>query len=309
MRVLITAVLIVLFSRVAIADEVFGNWMIFPGPNPEAAELLPDADPDMVFRIGQIIFEYPIDRLAKDDHPVNDLSELQSVADAVNAATPGPALKSLVDQQLITPHKFHFETATILDRGDAGLMWTVTYALFPKKGGFSGVPFRYRAVLDGGGNLIVPRLTVFDAFYHSPTEGWSCSVLQLPARPTIKDTALAAETIQSRATKSLVSATKDTGATNQALMRMVFQSQESIQIPVAAEATGKLIHIEIWAVNFRDPSRKERSDELFTVWVTADGRTADIQHLDHWWDADEQPDARETSAQSVLKSQSAPRSP
>jgi len=90
---------------------------------------------------------------------------------------------------------------------------------------------------------------------------------------------------------------------------MVFQSQKLIQIPVAAEATGKLNHIEIWAVNFRDPTRKERSDELFTLWVTADGRTAGIKHLDHWWDADEQPDARETSAQPVLKSQSAPRSP
>lgn len=196
MRALFALVLIVLLScAAAIADEVFGNWMIFPGPNPEASELLCDADPDAVFRIGQIIFEYPFDRLAEDDDPVHDLSQLQSVAEAVKAATPSPALEALVAQQLIVPHEFHFESATILDRGDAGLMWNVNYELSPKAGGSTGVPFRYRAVLDGRGNLIPPRLTVFDAYFHSPKEGWTCSVLQLPSSPTAKDAALATESI------------------------------------------------------------------------------------------------------------------
>jgi hypothetical protein len=285
-------VLIVLLSRAAaIADEVFGNWMIFPGPNPDAADLLRDADPDAVFRIGQIIFEYPFDRLAKVDQPIDDLSKLQSVADSVKAATPGPSLGALVDQQLIISHEFHFESATILDRGDAGLMWNVTYELFPKKVGFSGVPFRYRAVLDGRGNLIPPRLTVFDAYFHSPKEGWTCSVLQL--LPAVKDAALDPEGIRSRATKSLRNATKHGDAAKEVMNRMAYHGQKVIQIPIAADATGKLVHVEIWAVNFCGPSRKERPDELFTVWVTADGRTADIQHLDHWWDADEQKDERE----------------
>ena len=292
MRILITVVLSVLLSRsAAIADDVFGSWMIFPGPNPDAADLLRDADPDAVFRFGQIIFEYPFGQLADVDQPVNDLSKLQSVADVVQAATPGPSLAALVDQQLIIAHEFHFESATILDRGDAGLMWNITYELFPKEGGFSGVPFRYRAVLDGRGSLIPPKLNVFDAYFHFPKEGWTCSVLQL--LPAAKGAALDPEEIRSRATKSLRDATKHGGATPEVLNRMAYRGQTVIQIPVAADENGKLDHVEIWAVSFCDASRKERPDELFTVWVTLDGRTADIQHLDHWWDADEPMDERE----------------
>lgn len=292
MRILITVGLTVLLSRsAAIADDVFGSWMIFPGPNPDAADLLRDADPDAVFRIGQIIFQYPLGQLAEVDQPVNDLSKLQSVADAVQAATPGPSLAALVDQQLIISHEFHFESATILDRGDAGLMWNITYELFPKEGGFSGVPFRYRAVLDGRGNLIPPKLSVFDAYFHSPEEGWTCSVLQL--LPAVKGAALDPEEIRSRATISLRDATKHSGVTPEITNRMAYRGQTVIQIPVAADANGKLDHVEIWAVSFCDASRKEGPDELFTVWVTPDGRTADIQHLDHWWNTDEHMDGRE----------------
>lgn len=282
MKILIAAVLGVLLSgSTAIGQEVFGSWMIFPGPNPEAADLLPAADPDTVFRIGQIIFDYPIDRLAKDPRPVSDLSKLQSVANAVKSAMPGPALEALVNQQLISPHKFHFTSTTVLDHGDAGLMWNINYDLFPKEGGFSGVPFRYRAVLDGHGRLISPRLTVFDAFFHSPNEGWTCSVLQLPATPTAKDSVLAAEEIRSRATEILSKRAERADAAEATKIRMVYESQERMRIPIATDATGKLIHVEIWAVNFRDPSRKERPAERLTVWVTEDGRLAEIRHLDH----------------------------
>jgi len=282
MKILIAAILSVLLSgSTAIGQEAFGSWMIFPGPNPEAADLLPSADPDTVFRIGQIIFDYPIDRLDKVPRPVSDLSNLQSVANAVNSAMPGPALEALVNQQLNSPHKVQFRSATVLDHGVTGLMWNITYDLLPKEGGFSGVPFRYQAVLDGNGRRISPRMSVFDAFFHSPDEGWTCTVLNLPATPTAKDSVLAAEEIRSLATGSLSNRAELADTANATKIRMVYESQERIRIPIAMDSTGKLIHVEVWAVNFSDPSRKERREERLTVWVTEDGRLAEILHLDH----------------------------
>jgi hypothetical protein len=260
----------------AFGQEVFGPWGIFPGPNPEPTDLLPDADPETVFRIGQILFEYPFDRWNKVKEPVDDLSKLQTVAGAVKASTPGPALLALAEQQLTIPHTFHFESAKVLDCGDHGFIWYMTYELFPKMGQFSGIPYQYQAVLDGRGNLIEPRLTVFDAYFHSPEEGWSYSVLQLPASPTPEDAALAPEKIRSLATESLIKVTGNADTAKAARARMKYQSQKLIRIPIAADATGTLSHVEIWSVNFRDPARKARPDELFTVWVTKDGRTADI---------------------------------
>ncbi len=291
-RTLIAAILIALFIRTdAIADDVFGNWGIFPGPNPEAADLLPDADPDTVFRIGQMIFEYPIDRLGKDDQAFNELSLLQSVSDTVKKATPSPAIAAIVDQQLNTPHRFDFVSATVSSLGDEGLTWDVVYNLLPKEGGFSGTPYQYRAVLDGHGNLIPPQLTLFDAFFHSNKEGWTCCTLRLPTSPTAKDAALSAEKIRDIAMESLADRTKAPNAAVTARSRMKYDSQKIIRIPCVTNPTGGPEHVNIWAVSFRDPARKrdpalkEDTGERLTVWVTESGRAADVRHLDHYWDA------------------------
>jgi hypothetical protein len=204
-------------------------------------------------------------------------------------------LSALVDQQLQIPHTFRLDEVTAENWGDAGFMWRVTYSLFPKQGASTGIPFQYRAVLDGWGNLISPRLAVFDLYFHSPDEGWTSSVLRLPASPSAKDAALDAEKIRNRATEKLEEAkSKAKKAGNAALTRMTFKDQKLIRIPVASDANGSLSYLDIWAVNFRDASKPNRPDEPFTVWVTADGRTADIQHVDlYFWDNDRLRDKRE----------------
>lgn len=293
MKTLMAAVFIAMYCGAAAgADDVFGGWGIFPGPNPEAIDLLPDADPGAVFRIGQVLFEYPFDRMPEGHQPVKNLSQLQSVADAVTVATPGPLLVALACQQLTVPHRFQFTSATVLDYGDAGFIWRVTYELFPEESGSTGVPYRYLSVVDGHGNLVLPRRSVFDAFFHSHTEGWTCSVLQLPASPSVKEVVIAPAEIRSRATEALLNAKSHSDAAGTVARRMVYHGQKVVRIPVASGATGELIHVEVWAVNFRDPAKKGRPDELFTVWVAPDGRTAEIRHLDHAWETDEPPHAQ-----------------
>lgn len=278
---LTTAVFLLIPNTNGIADEVFGNWTIFLG-NPEATDFLPDADPENTFSIGQIIFEYPVDR-PRQDRPVTKLSELQSVAAIVKAAIPGPALRALIEQQLKLPHDFEFESAKVVDFGDDGFMWKVEFYLVPFQGGIAGVPFRYQALLDGHGKLIPPRLTIYDAFFHSSKGGWTSSAMRLPEGPTAKKSILTDKEIRQRAITSLVDATKRKADDERVAVDMVYQSQQLVSIPVATDEGGNVTKVNIWAVNFRDPAVQQPSKRLFTVWVTEDGRTADIGHIDHWF--------------------------
>jgi hypothetical protein len=105
--------------------------------------------------------------------------------------------------------------------------------------------------------------------------------LNLPATPTAKDSVLAAEEIRRLATGGFSNKAELAGTANAIKVRRVYESQERIRIPIAMDSTGKLIHVEVWAVNFSAPSRKERREERLTVWVTEDGGLAEILHLDH----------------------------
>jgi len=60
---------------------------------------------------------------------------------------------------------------------------------------------------------------------------------------------------------------------------MVYHGQKVVRLPVASDATGELIHVDVWAVNFRDPAKKGRPDENsgdVPVFVeTCDGLTSE----------------------------------
>src|SRR5258708_6709210 len=111
----------------AFGQDVFGDWMIFPGPNPAPKDLLPDSDAENLFRTGQIIFENPDESALKIEQPVKKLSDLPSVTEIVKRAEPNRSLEALVRQQLSAPHRFDFERATVSDCGDAGLVWRVSF--------------------------------------------------------------------------------------------------------------------------------------------------------------------------------------
>lgn len=293
MRLLFVPIVLALHlpSR-ATAEDVFGNWTIFPGPNPRPADLLPDAPPEALFRIGQIIFENPSTDSLRIQHQVRELAELPSVADVVKSAKAPPHLIALVKQQLPAPHRFQFEEASVVDYGDSGLMWEVTHALYPSQGGFSGVPFRYRTVLDGRGMVLRPQLIVFDSCFLSPESGWINSTLRLPSEHASSKSRLEPDLIRKRATQKLAQTIgpADGRPEDSLEARMLFRNQERIRIPISTKTDGTLQHTEIWAVNFRIAKRRLRPEEVFTVWVTTDGTVARIKTLKLWPDSDEQHD-------------------
>lgn len=285
-RLIIAATFALFPASLAIAQDVFDYWMVFPGPNPDASDILPDADPESVFRIGQIVFENSVDDFSNVKNPVNNLADLPTVSEIVKSADARPHLQALVQQQLSSPHNFEFEQATVIDDGDAGFRWQVTYALYLKQGGGTGVPFRYVTVLDARGKIIPPRVTVFDAYFHSRTDGWSVSTLPLPQTQPARDASLTDSVIRNLATKQLE--TLAVGQAKGRANRMQYRNQELVRIPISTDSTGAIIYADIWAINFTDTERKDRPDEAFTVWIAADGHLAELRHLDVEINADEQ---------------------
>lgn len=286
MRLLLLSVVVSLtHGGAAFGQDVFGEWRIFPGPNPEAVDLLGRSDPtsDEAFRIGQLIFDFPLEPDFKVAEPVTELSNLPPVAEIVKAAQPGLALEALAQEQLRVPHQFDFEQATVVNYGsELGFLWNVTYELFPRQGGFSGVPYRYRAMTDGRGKIIPPRLTVFDAVFHSPDNGWTCSTLRLPTAPLKPDATPTEDELRERATAHLEAFYARLPPKLQASLskRMQYRDQKLVRLPYSTDAKGKMIYNDLRAVNFVDPARKNRPEELFTVWAAPDGRLAELRHLD-----------------------------
>lgn len=287
MRLLIIAAAFALFANnFVIAQKVFDYGLVFPGPNPDASDILPEADPETVFRIGQILFENSADDFPETENPERQLSDLPSVSDIVKLAGSHPSVDALVQQQLSIPHNFKFEQATVTDLGDPGFRWQVSHVLYPKQGGGTGVPFRYVTVLDAHGKIIPPRITVFDAYFHSRTDGWSVSTLRLRRALPAIETSLTEAVIRDRAMKQLE--TFVVGKGNDRAKRMQYRNQELVRIPVSTDSTGAIIYNDIWAINFADLANKDRPQEVFTVWVGADGSVAELRHFDGEIRADQQ---------------------
>lgn len=277
----IVASMFLLLGNTALGQDVLGPWQIFPGPNPEIENLLPDVDPESAFRIGQIIFDYPTDSALKGEAPVTELSDLPPVAAIAKDLDDDPALMALVNQQFSVPRRFFFEQATVARHGDAGFLWSVTYHIFPKEGGFSGAPYQYRTMAGRQGKLIPPRLTMFDAYFHSIGDGWTCSTLSLSASPVKPEAMLSEDEIRDRAVKHLETFYGSLPKELQSLQkRMQYRSQKQVRIPYATNAPGAIVYHDLRAVNFVDSARKSRQDEVLTVWATPDGRLATLRHLD-----------------------------
>lgn len=265
-------------------SELFRRSMLFPGPNPTASDLLPDHDDQEVFQIGQILFAYPPVRRPEGSPAVSDLSKIQSVAKAVRSAKPDAALRALVRQQLGTRHRFHFAEAALRYDGNAGSLWHITWNLFPARGGFSGVPYTYTALVTPSGRVIEPERFVSDAYVCRGNLRWLCSTLRLSPPGERAADELAEATIRERATRAMKKFLDVPRAddSHTASPEMRFADQRLVRIPSAVADDGSLVSQPIWAVSFREPAdeRDREESDLFTVWVTGDGRVADLRVIE-----------------------------
>ncbi len=263
----------------ALGSEVFDSWQVFPGPNPEAAELLPNHTD--AFRIGHIIFTYDAPLNVADHGPHRAADDLPSMGEVIRLAEPNQGLQALVTSQLGQRHDFELEQVIFDFANDSARGWTVTWHLFPSLGGFTGKPFRYMSVFAPTGQVLYPACHVFDAYYHFGLREWFCSTLELSQITTPRDAVISQESAQRIAAKRMQEFEEVVNSEDRAeKAQMRFAEAVLIHVPWPRSKTDPIDYCTVWAVNFvRESNDSPDRERRFTIWVSADGHPCDLRLL------------------------------
>lgn len=231
-----------------------------------------------MFRIGKIIFSYDHDVLPQEG--IGELGQLKSVEQTVQRGMPSRAIDALIEQQLQMPHAFHFDQMTLKDYGNSGLLWHIRWNLFPKEGGFSGVPFHFTSLVLPDGEVILPKRTLYDTYEPEP-DIYICSTIDIDA--IAPDSTISEAEIQEKATLALQQAIAEStaeGKRKRDSLKFRFVSQLRIQIPATVDDRERISDCDLWAVNFASHAREAGEDDeidVFSVWVTPAGRVSDLK--------------------------------
>tara|TARA_R110002111_G_scaffold7432_1_gene29621 strand:- start:13996 stop:14880 length:885 start_codon:yes stop_codon:yes gene_type:complete len=266
-------------------DPMFARGSFYLGSKPIFLDLVPDADPETSFDIGHLIFAYPLPYWQEGDRAPVALESVVPVAKVMKLVAPDKALKALVNQQFSNNHDFNLEQTELVSIEQIGYRWQVVWKIISNFGGFSGVPYRYRALVSDHGKLIPPDLYLYDAYNLDPQESL-CSNLKLTVKPKTQEVKLTPQQIekQGRATfQEFLSKMKI--APGKKRVRFEFINCRSIELPMSVRADGELQTRKIWGVNFkevREPDA-EKKDELFTVWLSEYGTVSDLKLFSQRW--------------------------
>ena len=266
-------------------DPMFADGRFYYGSEPNFPDLVPDADPETSFDIGHLIFAYPLPYLEEGDRPPVALESVVPVSKVMKLVTPDKALKALVNQQFSNNHDFHFEKTELVSIEQIGYRWQVVWTILPSLGGFSGVPYRYRALVSDRGKVNPPDLYLYDS-YNLDRQESLYSNLKLTVKPKSQEAKLTQQQIekQGRATfQKFLSKMKV--APGKKRVRFEFINCRSIELPMSVRADGELQTRKIWGVNFkevREPDA-EKKDELFTVWLSEYGTVSDLKLFSQRW--------------------------
>lgn len=283
---LIVVMLLVLLSPVwgdpeqeRTLDPMFADGSFHYGSEPNFSDLVPDADPETSFDIGHLIFAYPLPYRGEGDRPPLALDSVVPVAKVKKLVAPDKALKALVNQQL-SYNAFYGGQPELVSIEQIGYRWQVVWNIFPNFGGFTGVPYRYRALVSDRGKVIPPDLYLYDSYWFDDRKGSLCSNLKLNVKPKKRKVKLTQQQIRKRGCARLqkfLSQMKVTPGKRPELFEFV--NCRSIALPMSVGVNGKLQTLKVWGVNFkvvREPD-EEKSDELFTVWLSEYGTVSDLK--------------------------------
>ncbi len=263
------------FGQTAVAQVAFDTWQT-SFVCPEVADLLPSDKEG--FRIGHVIFAY--DEFPSCAVKGVALKDLPPVAEIVSFAKPNAKVRRLVTGQLGQRHHFSLEQVTLDLEGGEATGVTVQWQLSPSMGGSTGVPFRYTSKLTSTLQLVQPERYVFDAYRLGATD-WFCSTLNLS-----KCTPETGATIENGSAQEIAETTMKQFASGlvsdvrgEALQMRVAETEE-IHLPCPECKKEKTDCRTVWAVNFvRNANRLDDSRQRFTIWVSGEGRPAELRVL------------------------------
>lgn len=258
--------------------------------------------------IWDITFVVPLSALPAPGDETN-FDGVCSVSQAVKAGLPDSELDAVLTRLLGTRHSKNFRSATLEDYYDKGFAWTITWALFPETGGFSGIPFKWKAVVSQDGRVIPPRLFLqshFESFFE-PDQTVFCTLgmSDLTSAPvTLNGEKL--EQTQSLASTRLHAAFREAGYTNRFRIAEVVTRQYPRSILGVGDDKGNVV---AWAFQFVEVDAEDRKPIEFTVWADDRGKLGDLT-IGGWKpDFGEPSDAPESASRGVSAVEDQPRGP
>lgn len=242
--------------------------------------------PGQSFLFRNLIFAYhkPQETEQPEKNEEVSLDDVISVQEAVRKGGRTKFLDALVTQQLEVPHTFEFEKATLSkNRWNEKYYWKVRWELWPKIGGFSGIPFRYHARLKADGTVIPPTLYIVEQYLCPDRTGWVACRLELrkpqeKEMPQFKETEIRKRALQ--AWEKFVQSHKKHAEAGQFPSKIV--DQKRLRIPVGQSEAGKLLYEDVWAIKMFNPNgKKEEETSLpLILYVRTTGEVGKIFYLD-----------------------------
>jgi len=275
------------------AQNVFEQWGLFPFGHPAPSDIVPDLHGPTEFDIGQVNFSYDYKSLPESG--IRELAEVETVADAVARAKPDASVAALITQQFGSRHNFRLANAALKNYGDTGLVWHIKWHLTVAGCGSSGPLPQYTALLIPNGKVVSPKRTLCDT-YSLSLHRWWCSSIGLDQLGMIDDSAppLDKKEIAERAQRKLEQHIADferkqaeePSQKEPGDVGLKFFNQKVVEIPCEVDGDGRVVSHSLWAVNYVNPQRKDdksKGRDVFTIWVSVDGRVADLKILDSWF--------------------------
>ena len=271
-------------------------------------DLIDSADVMASTAIWDITIVVPIDALPT---PSNEptLNGVCSVSDAVKAGLPSSEMDEVLTRLLGTRHVKNLRSATLEDYYDKGFAWTITWALFPETGGFSGVPFKWKAVVTHDGRVIAPRLFLQSHFenYFEPEKTVFCTLpmSDLTSAPaSLSGRKL--EQAKKLASSRLHAAFREAGYTNRFRIAEVGPKQYPGSILGVGDRHDEVV---AWSLQFVELEPEDGSPIEFTVWADDRGQIGKFT-IGGWEPKFGEPsDAPESASRSPSKMEDQPRGP
>ncbi len=272
----LSAIMLCCCGENGVAQDVFAQSMLFPGPNPTLASILPEVSDEIANELGQIVLVAKRPGSADDASLVTEIGGIPSVAEIVRRARPNKAIVSMIEQQLRYMPEFEFEKAALLRDGDE-FSWDIQWCIRPGEGGYSGPEHIFQVVASALGDTVEPDMYVYDRFYVKHTSLWLCSVIRMSpstvqnAAPVISEAEIRAAV--SRNVQKLL---------GQPLGRdLRLADLRRVRIPRMVNKSEEVVFTRLWAVSFVPSGERKLTEgsDVFTVWATEDGLLSDLHAL------------------------------
>jgi hypothetical protein len=199
------------------------------------------------------------------------LETLVSAKDAIQSGKPSAEMAGFINGLLAGEHGFEFNEAKLLNLGEA-YIWVLSYTLFARQGGSSGIPFEWQSVVTHAGTVIYPKaflqshFPIYDGFLDDKQTVFCTLPLESLTGAPHRLSAESLKRVEVEAKAELLSAFREAGR------EYDIKHKSSVCVPfpsVMPLLPGTEPRIA-WAIGFEfDAGMKDPS--VFQVWATDHG--------------------------------------